>query len=133
MYLNQLNEKQSNLFLDIALHMSKCDEDYSSIEKDLVLDLCEEMEIPYRDISENNLKQAAKLLSEELNHKQKKMIFLELMSLAFVDESIDPREENAIHDIASIFGLSNDDCEIALNLIKELGKSYMAIAKYINK
>lgn len=133
MYLSILNKNESNLFLDVALFLSHCDEDFSKEEEKLIKDLCEEMKIDYRNSVLTNFDDAIKKLSNVLNSDLKRMVLLEAFGVAMVDGKIAKSEENSLRQMISVFCLPISDYDEIIKLVKKLYNCYKSFSNYIYK
>lgn len=120
MYLSLLNEKQKNLFLGFAYHLSNIDDDFSDSERQMLDSYCVEMNIKFSDETEKNtieeLKNTAKAIFDE---KSAKIVLFELIGLAMADKNYDGSERNLISELAEQFSVSQYFLEKCESLLSE--------------
>ena len=133
MYLNYLRAKQKELFLDLSIITSKVDNNFNVEEKNLIEQLCQEMDIEIRYETDNTLEAIVDALEKISSVKEKKIIFLELLGLVLVDNQEDVSEVQLIKVVKERFALSNDDVEKAALLVKQLYHVYSDFSSFINE
>lgn len=133
MYLSKLNLKQKELFLDVCIAISNCDDVFCKKEEDLIRSLCNEMEINYRDKAKYDLVDSINGLAACSNKEQKKMVLLETFGLAMVDREIAEKEKKILLDMINSFNLPLSDYDEVLKLVDGLYTCYSYLADYIKK
>lgn len=120
MYLSLLNEKQKNLFLGFAYHLSNIDGDFSDSERQMLDSYCVEMNVEfsdgYRKEPLEELKNTAKSIFDE---KSAKIVLFELIGLAMADKNYDDSERNLISELAEQFSVSQYFLEKCESLLSE--------------
>ena len=133
MFLSKLDVKQKNLFLDVCIAISKCDDDFCEKEASLIGEFCNEMAIDFRDEIEHPVEEAIEELAVVLNSEQKKMVLLETAGIVMVDKVIAPKEKAILENMIASFGLSRGEYEKILLLINRLYDCYALLANYIRQ
>ena len=83
MYLQELNDKQKDLFLDLSINLALSDEDFSAKEMDAICLLCEEMGIKKRFSANTTLDGAIEALVNEGDKRAQRIIIIELLGIYF--------------------------------------------------
>ena len=133
MYLNYLRTKQKELFLDLSIITSKVDNNFNDEEKNLIEQLCQEMNIEIRYETDNLLEDIVASLEEISSTKEKKIILLELLGLVLVDNKEDVSEVQLIKVVKEKFAITNDEVEKAKLLVKQLYNIYSDFSSFINE
>ena len=133
MYLNYLRTKQKELFLDLSIITSKVDNNFNDEEKNLIEQLCQEMNIEIRYETDNLLEDIVASLEEISSTKEKKIILLELLGLVLVDNKEDVSEVQLIKVVKEKFAITNDEVEKATLLVKQLYHVYSDFSSFINE
>ena len=122
MLLEQLSENNKKKYLNLELCLASADGHFDELEKELVDAHCLEMgidnnsyniDLPYDKI-------IAKV-QEDFSEKEKKITYIELISLALVDEVFTEEERIFVNKVKEILKISDEDAKnaesIMLNLI----------------
>lgn len=129
MFLNQLSEKEKEIFISLSIHVSNSNGVFADEERDMIQEYCKEMEMPVFD--ENNVKSmndvVAVLAESDLHIK--KVVLLEIMGLVYSDGTYDQAEKGFIKEFAEKIGLTDDDVKKQSVVIKE----YIDILKRIGE
>ena len=131
MYLNQLNSRQKELFLDLSLHLSKSDNDFSEDEKKLICQLCTEMEIPVRHDAVCSFDEAADEVAAISSIKTKRIFMLELAGIVMADNVYGEDEKVIMVRLSEKFDLRYSEVEKAISLVSDLYKVYSELSCFI--
>lgn len=130
MYLGLLNAREKELFLGLAQHLIWVDGENSKEEQQMLLNYCEEMNLPY--INEPVQATDEEIIAELIQMstiQSKKIIIFELLGLALVDGHYDKKEKEMLRVMNEHFGIGDDfgiRCE-------ELIRSYIKLQKEIEE
>ncbi|DAB33683.1 MAG: hypothetical protein PWQ42_356 [Sulfurospirillum sp.] len=106
MLLIKLDTREKFAFLRLAQFLAKIDGLYSEKEKDLIDEYCFEMGIDNLEFENDNLEE---ILQEFKSNQSKKIVLLELMILAHVDDAFNEEEYQIIKKIKEIFKISKKE------------------------
>ncbi|MCP3921123.1 MAG: hypothetical protein GY714_00920 [Desulfobacterales bacterium] len=123
MYLADLSLNDKKNFLELAYHVSNCDDDLHVDEIKILMKIREEMslsEFVYQ-IQEKDIDNVLKKLSKSTN-KSKKGMFLEIMNIIMADQKYDENEMKIAEKIATSWDLIPEDSLVVLKWIKNLYK-----------
>ena len=133
MYLNLLNEKEKELFLEMAFFLSNCDQDFAESEKQMIDEYRREMsmteeryqirKLPLED-SLKNLRDSSQLT--------KNAMFLELLALAKCDKNFGSNEQELIATIRDSFCVSEDKYNESLKWVDDMQKLYAKSHRIVN-
>ena len=131
MFLKQLTRHEQNIFLELAVHVSRADNVIS--EKETVLfreyshELGRKLDIDFDNA--RNIDEIAKEISD-ISVRSKTIIFLELMGLAMCDE-FDASEKELINKLAVILGIDSKKITEMHDALAELSIVYNKIGKFL--
>lgn len=128
MFLEKLNEKEKDIFIELAVCISQADSILSNEEKKLFEDYGHELGKTL-DIDFSKERDVGAILSEckDISDYNKKIICFELLGLALCDE-LDENEEILIEKIVAAFDITEKDIDFMKEIIKELFGVYKKIA-----
>lgn len=130
MYLNQLDAKEKELFLDLSIHLALSDESISQKEIDAICLLCDEMQIEKRfsaDLSVDDAISEAK----KCKNVSRNIIFVELLGIAMADDVFDKREKDLMKRISDELEIHPNDAQRISKDIVNLFKIYQSMSKFI--
>jgi len=130
MYLSKLNLKQKRAFLEAAIRIAISDGSYAKQEADLIMNMCEEMNVKYKKDADMDFDAAIVELNAVSTKLQRKEIFFELVRVAYSDYVIKPREEQMLKFVMDCFKLPSSDYAKVVQLVKDLSKIYRSIDEY---
>jgi len=105
MFLNRLNPQEKVVFLELAHHIARSDNDFSDEQKSIIETYCMEMAI--EDIEYNkDLFNIETLLAKVEDKKSQKIILLEIMALVYSDNFLHIEEKKVLDKMIDIFGLN---------------------------
>ena len=114
MYLNKLEGKEKEVFLDLAVQTAKVNGMVEEAEKEMITRYCREMSISEYTIYEpRSIDEAAEFFKEEKKWKRRIVIF-ELIVLSAKDGKIDKKEREFFDTLADKMGIKKgcvDDLE----------------------
>lgn len=108
MFLNKLSDNEKEMFLDMAVYVSKANGLVEETEKNLISQYCHEMCIEtYNAENIHNLEEIYNVFSNSSN-ESKRIAVLELLGLGYSDGNIDELENSVIVDFARSIGVPED-------------------------
>lgn len=132
MFLSKLNEKQKELFTDLAVYIANCNNDFNEYQKNLINAYRREMGMSVTEPLPNikNKSQLEEEIRNSLNDLEstniKKEFLFELIGLAICDSVFDKTEQQEILSITEILKLDK-------SLIKEYTDLIQAYLDLQNK
>lgn len=133
MYLSYLRKRQKELFLDLSLIVSKVDDEFSVAEKNLIDQLCQEMDIEPKKETAAKLEDILVELEDISSPKDKKIILLEILGIVMIDNDVNVAELDLIKLIVEKFALQQKDVDNAIDLINRLYSVYADFSNFINE
>lgn len=131
MYLRELNEKQKNCFLDLAISLAAADGDFSDMEKNAIHLLCDEMCIADRYQANASPDDAIRLFASESNQHIQRIVVIELLGVAMADNVFEERELELVDKAAKAFLVGKDELEEISNAIAQLYGLYVKFNHFI--
>ncbi|MBR6873802.1 MAG: hypothetical protein IKN17_09890 [Ruminococcus sp.] len=131
MFLNRLSNEQKELFLDLCIHASKANNNFSAEEKLTVEQYCEEMHIDVRFDEREGFAEATDRLIASSSDQELKIILLETAALLLSDSTYDPDEQRFFDSLTARLGLAPEQTEEVLTLLSELTGVYSKINDFI--
>ena len=131
MFLNRLSIEQKELFLDLCIHASKSNNDFSAEEKETINQYCEEMHINIRYDEENDLNEIADKLAEISSEQDLRMILLETAGLLLSDNKYDDEEKKFFDTLAEKLGLDKAQTDDVIGMLRELTDVYTRINGFV--
>lgn len=130
MYLPVLNEKQKELFLDLAYNLASIDGDYSDEEKQMMEAYCIEMQLEYRqEMEKQSVDRIINAMKKECGELEKKIVIFEAIGLAMADNIYDESERKIVKMMVDVFEMQEgfgEECESAL-------REYFSLQEKLNK
>ncbi len=131
MFLNRLSIEQKELFLDLCIHASKSNNDFSAEEKETINQYCEEMHINIRYDEEHELNEIADKLAEISSEQDLRMILLETAGLLLSDNKYDDEEKKFFDTLAEKLGLDKAQTDDVIGMLRELTDVYTRINGFV--
>lgn len=132
MYLSELRGEQKELFIDLGIHLSMSDGDFSSVEKNMIRQMCKEMEVSERLEKKVEFEVALNRIGENATVREKRIVLLELAGIVMADGVYSPEEQKAVEQIASALEIDYSHCENAILLIKDLFVVYSKMGNFLS-
>lgn len=132
MYLSELKDEQKELFLDLGIHLSMSDGDFSSHEKNTISQMCTEMGIAERFEQNVEFDTALSRLSEIATIREKRIILIELAGIVMADGVYSPEEKAVVENITKILEVDHAQYEKVIALIKDLFVVYSEIGDFLS-
>ena len=126
MYLMKLSENAKKSFLELAYLVAAVDNDFSDEEKIVMEAYKKELQIDYDlDAMDGNinLETVIRILCQDANEAEKKIIVFEIIGLAMTDNLYDDEEKKTVKMLNEAFQLDEtypSSCESLINQYIEL-------------
>ncbi len=133
MLLTKLTEENKKNFLNLSLYLVKADEKFKNIEKKLIDSQCAEMGIDnnayepdcsYEDICE--------IINTSATNAEKKIMLIELISLALIDEDFDEKEKQFIEKVRNLLGIPQETAEQAMSIVSNIINYTKSLENFID-
>ena len=131
MFLVNLSEKEKHLFLQVSLHISHSDEEFSDEEKLVIETLCQEMAIPVSYELTQSLDEVLNELKQIASPPIKRSIVFELAGVIMADEVYADSEKALMARISDALGVDIEVSEESVRLITQMSEIYKSAAKLI--
>ena len=132
MYLNELNTKQKNRFLDLGIGLAEVDKDFCIAEKDVIHLLCDEMRIEDRYEAEVSPEEAIQFFVSESDHHIQRIVILELLGIAMADKVYEIREQGLMKKVAKAFSVGDDEMKEMSDAVVQLYGLYVKFNRFID-
>lgn len=132
MLLGQLSENSKKLFLQLEMLLANIDGSFSTSEKELIERHCKEMGIYSADYGADiSLDETVKNIYENMSIKEKKIILIELITLAVIDGVYDDKEKELVDSLRKMLGIPEEVGVQALELVQRLVKVSSEIENFV--
>lgn len=125
MFLDRLEEKEKEVFLDLAIQTSKTNGMVEEKEKEMIKQYCREMEISEYTIYDSKTAEEAAVFFKDLEEWKKKIVLIELIGLGIADGKYDKKEREFIDFLADKMMISKN----CIDLLEEAVKDYQIIVE----
>ena len=111
MFLSELSKNERHVFLKFAFYLTTVDGEIDDFERKVLETYCFEADIHFSEIDYKTLDESTLIsLAESIKDKKsKRIILIELFSLAYVNGEFHEDEKKFILALSETFGLSNDE------------------------
>lgn len=134
MFLNSLNPTEKNNFMKLAVAVIKADGVVEESEKQILSAYANEMQIPVCNLDEqSNVDNIIKEFAMKSTLQTKRIVFLELLALAFADGSYVAEEKTLVQQLANVFEIDRTFIEQAINLEDAYMSAYMSLVNLVEK
>lgn len=134
MFLNSLNHPEKVNFMSLAVALIKANGVVEESEKQILTAYANEMQIPVCDLDEQcNVYHIIKEFSINSTLQTKRIVFLELLALAFADGNYAAEEKSLIQQLADAFEFDRSFIEQAINLEDAYVAAYMSLVNLVEK
>lgn len=132
MFLQELRHEQKQLFLDLCIAVSSADGDFSTVERNLVKQLCAEMSIEEKYQLSANIDQTLDLLVATASKKEKRIMLIELAGIILADGVYAKEEEEFIAMLSEKFSVPKADTDAMIKVVLELYTIYGKFGSFLN-
>lgn len=119
MFLDRLNDKEKEMFLDLAVYAAQANGTVEDAEKNMIMQYCKEMSVAFYDISKLHTLDEIIGVFLKSSKEKKKIVILELLGLCFADNEFDDIEDAFIKKVSDDIGLKDNIYDILKKDIKE--------------
>lgn len=125
MFLNILNNKERDEFLNLLVNVAKVDGDFSDNEKSRINAYVLEMGLSLKKF--DDYKKSSKEIVQDFKSSSKevqKAVFIETLALVLID-GVKKSEIGVLEQLKDAFGLDSEFTNKAINWFKEINPIYM--------
>ena len=134
MFLNSLNPTEKDNFMKLAVAVIKADGVVEESEKQILSAYANEMLIPIFNLDEQcDVDSIIKEFAMTSTPQTKRIIFLELLALAFADGIYATEEKALVQQLADAFEFDKAFTEQAINLEDAYVAAYMSLVNLVEK
>ena len=134
MFLNSLNSTEKDNFMKLAVAVIKADSVVEESEKQILSAYANEMQIPVCNLDEQyDTDSIIKEFAMTSTLQTKRIIFLELLALAFADGNYAAEEKALVQQLADAFEFDRAFIEQAINLEDAYVAAYMSLVNLVEK
>ena len=134
MFLNSLNPTEKDNFMKLAVAVIKADGVVEESEKQILSAYANEMLIPIFNLDEQcDVDSIIKEFAMTSTPQTKRIIFLELLALAFADGNYATEEKALVQQLADAFEFDKAFIEQAINLEDAYVAAYMSLVNLVEK
>ena len=131
MFLDRLNNKEKEMFLDLAVYAAQANGVVEEAEKEAIMGYCKEMGVPFYDISKLHPFQEITDFFSALTKEKKRIVVFEIMGLCATDGETDEVESAFINKFADDIGLPEDVFETLQRDIEEYLIIYQIVRGHV--
>lgn len=132
MLLNQLSEKSKHTFLKLETFLANVDGKFDKSEEKIIKAHCNEMglePIPY-DVS-IPLEEIVEGVNTEVTVREKKIILIELLTVAIVDGIYDDTEKEFVAALRKLLQIPEEVVQQAYEMVKKLTDISISIENFV--
>ena len=134
MFLNSLNPTEKDNFMKLAVAIIKADGVVEESEKQILSAYANEMQIPVCNLDEQcDADNIIKEFAMTSTPQTKRIVFLELLALAFADGNYAAEEKVLVQQLADAFEFDRAFIEQAINLEDAYVAAYMSLVNLVEK
>ena len=133
MYLNFLTQREKELFLKLSYEVSKADGKVLEEEISLIHQFAEEMQISPEEMADEDTATILSDIAQNSTNKAKRIIFIELLAIALVDNNFANPEIGMMSDVAKAFNISPEQVSQALNAVTQYIRASNMIIELIEE
>ncbi len=132
MLLNKLQDENKELFLRLEMLLVNIDGKYCDSERRLVEQHCREMGIqPIEYDKTVTIEKIAETINREMSVEERKIIFIELITVAIIDGVYDEREKEFVEYLRKMLHMPKEVGEQALALVQKLIDASVSIENFV--
>lgn len=134
MFLNSLNPTEKDNFMKLAVAVIKADGVVEESERQILSAYANEMQIPVCNLDEQcDADSIIKEFAMNSTPQTKRIVFLELLALAFADGNYAAEEKALVQQLADAFEFDRALIEKAINLEDAYVAAYMSLVNLVEK
>jgi len=119
MFLDRLNDKEKEMFLDLAVYAAQANGVVEETEKYMIMQYCKEMGVAFYDISRLHTLEEIIGVFAKTSKEKKKIVVLELLGLCYADNEFDNIEDAFVKKVSNDIGLKDEIYDILKRDINE--------------
>ena len=119
MFLDRLNDKEKEMFLDLTVYTAQANGIIEDTEKNLILQYCKEMGVAFYDISKLHTLEEVVAVFSKSSKEKKRIVLLEILGLCYADGDFDTVEQAFAKKFSQDIGLKDDLFDTLSRDIKE--------------
>lgn len=132
MLLNKLQDENKKLFLRLEMLLVNIDGKYCDSERRLVEQHCREMGIqPIEYDKTVTIEKIAETINREMSVEERKIILIELITVAIIDGVYDEREKEFVEYLRKMLHMPKEVGEQALALVQKLIDASVSIENFV--
>ena len=132
MLLNKLQDENKELFLRLEMLLVNIDGKYGDSERRLVEQHCREMGIqPIEYDKTVTIEKIAETINREMSVEERKIILIELITVAIIDGVYDEREKEFVEYLRKMLHMPKEVGEQALALVQKLIDASVSIENFV--
>jgi len=118
MLLTRLSNENKKYYLNLALCLADVDGNFSDLERKLIDSQCAEMGIDNNDYkTEMTIKDVCNIIKTSMSNAEKKIVFIELASLALVDDEFDESEKKFVEQVRILLEIPKEVAYQAVDIM----------------
>ena len=129
MFLNRLNDRDKEMFLDLAIYASRANGVVEDAEKNMLAQYCKEMDLVPKDETKLSTMEEITAWFSEAEDPIKRIVVIELLGLYYADGDFDNTEKKFALVFAKSIGIDQETYEQLNRDIDE----YLTIVDIIQK
>lgn len=134
MFLNSLNPTEKDNFMKLAVAVIKADGVVEESEKQILSAYADEMQIPVCGLAgQVNTDKIIEEFAMKSTPQTKRIVFIELLALAFADGNYATEEKALVQQLANAFGFDKAFIEQAISLGDAYMAAYMSLVNLVEK
>lgn len=128
MFLNELNDMEKEAFLSLSVHVANANDTIEESEVAIIGEYIKEMNLGLFDINTALSMEEIVDIVTKSSYRHKKIIMLEIIGLAYVDNEYDDREKSIVDEFSKKIALEDDDIK-HINIVID---KYMSVLKEVS-
>ena len=128
----KLSDSNKKYYLNLSLYLAKSDGMFSDVEKKLIDTRCAEMGIDNNGYKEElDFEELCQKIRTSTTNNEKKIIFIELISLAFVDEEFADEEKEFVEQVKKMLEIPDEVANQAIDIISNIVKYTKTLEEFV--
>ena len=128
----KLSDSNKKYYLNLSLYLAKSDGMFSDVEKKLIDTQCAEMGIDNNGYKEElDFEELCQKIRTSTTNNEKKIIFIELISLDFVDEEFADEEKEFVEQVKKMLEIPDEVANQAIDIISNIVKYTKTLEEFV--
>lgn len=123
MFLQELNKKEGNAFINLVKNLAVIDQNFGNEEANLIKEYIDEIGLCSKCMETLNKEEALKILSESSN-RIKNIVYFEILGLALVDGDFSEKEVEFVDSVAKYFEIKEEKVKEFLAFFRDVNFMY---------